>query len=268
MIRTILNRAPWVIAGWSIVAVLFAAQGYVFAAYQGTPQAWWPSLGYALAIFSVWALMTEPLIAAVGRLEGAGLSLTRRLALYALGFPVVSLLHVTLFALVYWPLYNGGGALADRLAMVEAMLIPNAHTNLVFYAGLVAVAALARRRTLAARPAAEAAPADATLRIRAKGRIREIPLSEIDWIGSAGNYAEVHTAAGSFLMDEALTALAGRLPAREFARIHRQAIVRLPQIREVRSRGRGDALVRLASGAELKLSRRYRPQVAAWLDRA
>lgn len=267
MVRTILNRAPWVIAGWSLVALLFAGQGYVFAAYRGTPQPWWPSLGYAFAIFSVWALMTEPLIAAVGRVEGAGLSQPRRLALYAVGFPAVTLLHVTLFALVYWPLYNGGGALADRLAMVEAMLIPNAHTNFVFYAGLVALAALARRRNQADRPAPEAAAAD-TLRIRARGRIREIPLVEIDWIGAAGNYAEVHTAAGSFLMDEALTALAERLPAREFARIHRQAIVRLPQIREVRSRGRGDALVRLASGAELKLSRRYRPQVAAWLERA
>lgn len=46
---------------WAAVAFAFALQGYCIALYKGLPQPWWPSFGYALAIFSVWAVIT-PLI--------------------------------------------------------------------------------------------------------------------------------------------------------------------------------------------------------------
>lgn len=86
--------------------------------------------------------------------------------------------------------------------------------------------------------------------------------AEIDWIGAAGDYAEVHAGERALLTDRSLTALDAELPAREFARIHRGAIVRLDRIDVVTGLGRGDAEVRLRSGAALRLSRRYRDRLA------
>lgn len=224
---------------------------------SGGRQAWWPSVGYSLAIFSVWALLTWPLLEAVRRIEASGLGLPRRVGLYAAGLFLVAALHVGLFVAVYWPIYNDGGRLG-RWAMGERMFVRNLGTNALFYAALVGVGLRLTRR------AAVAAPVEA-LRARSRGAVRIVPLADVDWIGAAGNYAEAHTGQGSVLLDEGLSALASRLPA-QFARIHRGAIVRLDRISEVRSLGRGDAEVALRSGVTLRLSRRYRPALSAWLN--
>lgn len=109
------------------------------------------------------------------------------------------------------------------------------------------------------------APQAPRLVARERGVARVIPLEDIHWIGAAGNYAEVHTAARALLIDESIASLAARLPARDFARIHRAAIVRLDAIAEVRSGSHGDGAVRLASGVELRVSRRHREAVRAYL---
>lgn len=101
---------------------------------------------------------------------------------------------------------------------------------------------------------------------RGGGLARIIPLEDVHWIGAAGNYAEVHTATRSLLIDESIASLAARLPPQHFARIHRAAIVRLDLIAEVRAGSHGDGALRLKSGAELRISRRYREAVRAYLE--
>lgn len=93
---------------------------------------------------------------------------------------------------------------------------------------------------------------------RSRGVMRVIHLEDIDWIGAAGDYAEVHAKARSYLIDESLSALTARLPADQFARIHRAAIVRLDRIVEIRIGAHGDGALRLTCGTELRISRRYR----------
>lgn len=247
-----------VVTAWSAVAVLLSVQGYLTSADGGTPQPWWPSLGYSFAIFSVWAALTWPVLAAVRRIEASGLRLPARLALCAAGLFAVSALHVALFVAVYWPLYNNGGELG-RLAMGERMFVRNLGTNVLFYAALVGLGLRMQRRTVAKVVAPE------VLRARSRGAVRLVLLADVDWIGAAGNYAEAHTAAGAVLLDESLASLSARLPT-SFARIHRGAIVRLDRVAEVRGLGRGDAEVVLRSGAKLRLSRRYRPALSAWLN--
>ena len=61
----------------------------------------------------------------------------------------------------------------------------------------------------------------------------------------------------------ALADLEKRLPAGQFARVHRAAIVRLDLVREVRSRGHGDADLVLRDGDVVRLSRRYRKNLTA-----
>jgi hypothetical protein len=258
MSRANLRLAAAIVLGWSAVALLLSLQGYLTSADGGRPQAWWPSLGYAFAIFSVWAALTWPVLAGVRAVEGSGLRLPLRLALYAAGLFAVAGLHVALFVAVYWPLYNDAGRL-PRLAMAERMFVRNLGTDALFYAALVGLGLRLRRRP------APVVPAPDVLRARSRGAVRIVPLADVDWIGAAGNYAEAHTAAGAVLLDESLGSLAARLPA-GFARIHRGAIVRLDRIAEVRRLGRGDAEVILRSGASLRLSRRYRPALSAWLN--
>lgn len=110
-----------------------------------------------------------------------------------------------------------------------------------------------------------AVPRTPRLVARGRGLARVISLEDIHWIGAAGNYAEVHTAGRAFLIDESIASLAARLPAGDFARIHRAVIVRLAAIAEVRSGSHGDGAVRLTSGVELRISRRHREAVQAYL---
>jgi len=253
-----MRLAAFIVVAWSGVALLLALQGYLTS---GGDQPWWPSLGYSFAIFSVWAVLTAPILAGVRRVEEAGWGLPARAAVYAAGIVAVSALHVALFVLAFWPLYNDGGRIPTRWAMGERMFVRNFGTNVLFYAAVVAAGLLAARR---GRRSATAAPD--VLRVRTRGGVRIVPLDQVEWFGAAGNYAEAHTADDAVLIDESLASLAARLPADRFARIHRRAIVRLDRIVEVRSLGRGDAEVRLGSGQGLRLSRRYRDALSALLN--
>jgi two-component system LytT family response regulator len=107
--------------------------------------------------------------------------------------------------------------------------------------------------------------AQAGLVLRGNGTARLIRLDEIDWIGAAGDYAEVHSRGHAMLLDESLASLEARLPDAEFARIHRSAIVRLDRLAEVRPGTHGDGMVRLTCGAELRFSRRYRKPIGLFL---
>jgi len=250
--------AAVIVLAWSAVALLLATQGHLTS---GRAQPWWPSLGYSFAIFSVWAVLTAPILVAVRRVEGSGWGLPQRLAIYGAGVLVVSALHVGLFVLAYWPIYNDGGRIPTRWAMGERMFVRNLGTNVIFYAGVVGAGLVMARRE---RRSAPAMPD--VLRARSRGAVRIVPLDQVDWIEAAGNYAQAHTASGVVLVDESLASLAARLPGDRYARIHRRAIVRLDRIVEVRSLGRGDADVVLSSGPALRLSRRYRDALSALLN--
>ena len=256
----------WSVLVWFLLALLFAAEGYILSRYRGGAQPWWPSFGYSAAIFSIWAVLTPPLLVAVIGVEEKWQGRKVRFLAYLLGLLAANPLHVALFALVYWPVYNNDGEITSRLAMGERMIMQNLHTNLIFYTAIVALgvllAALARRHGTV-----EAPRGTATLRVKSRGRIRLVPLTEIGWITAAGNYAELHTPPGPILTDESLRELEAMLPEAEFRRIHKSTIVRLDAVREVRSLGRGDALLVLACGAELRLSRRYRDQIAPLVTR-
>jgi two-component system LytT family response regulator len=102
---------------------------------------------------------------------------------------------------------------------------------------------------------------------RTNGTIQLVPLDDIDWIGSAGDYSEVHVGGRGYLVDESLASLAARLPRPEFARIHRSAIVRLSRIEHIRPVSHGDGFVRLVGGDELRFSRRYRKPLEELLAR-
>lgn len=85
-----------------------------------------------------------------------------------------------------------------------------------------------------------------------------VKTEEIDWIGSAGEYANLHARKSAFLVRMAISDLEAKLDSRHFVRIHRSTIVNLDRIREIQPRSHGDYDVLLHDGTVLRLSRTFR----------
>ncbi len=112
----------------------------------------------------------------------------------------------------------------------------------------------------------EPALAPARLVIHRAGRLIVVRLEEVDWIEGAGNYVRVHARGDNLLHRQTLATLAARLDRRQFARIHRSAIVRLDAITQIETRGTGGGEVELRNGSRLAISRRYRRELLQRLE--
>jgi len=97
--------------------------------------------------------------------------------------------------------------------------------------------------------------------VRERGRLRLVSVDDVDWIGAAGNYVELHVGDHTHLVRGTLNELEIRLPGQRFARVHRSTIVNLDRVRELQPWSHGDLLLVLEGGTELRLSRRYRDRI-------
>jgi two-component system LytT family response regulator len=79
--------------------------------------------------------------------------------------------------------------------------------------------------------------------------------AEITRIEAEGDHALIHARGERHRVRQSLAALEARL-SREFARVHRSAIVRLDQVREVRTDRAGETALVLRDGSVLRVSRR------------
>ena len=102
---------------------------------------------------------------------------------------------------------------------------------------------------------------DERLAVKSGGHVVWVKLDEVDWIGSADNYAELHVGARSHLMRETMSALEARLDPKNFVRISRSVIVNAPRIRELKRLFYGGCELILQDGTKLTLSRRYRDKL-------
>jgi two-component system, LytTR family, response regulator len=96
-----------------------------------------------------------------------------------------------------------------------------------------------------------------SIAVKSGGHATWVKLEEIDWIGSADNYAELHVGAKSHLLRETLGALEARLPPREFMRISRSAIVNVSRIKKLDRKFYGGYELTLQDGTTVTMSRRY-----------
>jgi two-component system LytT family response regulator len=97
--------------------------------------------------------------------------------------------------------------------------------------------------------------------VEMKGKIRVVPVDQIDYITSDGPYAELHTGDRTHLIREPMHVLEARLDPRQFIRIHRSAIVRLPLIEALHRGAGGDYEIQLKSGLRLPVSRSRREEL-------
>jgi two-component system LytT family response regulator len=94
--------------------------------------------------------------------------------------------------------------------------------------------------------------------VESKGKVRVVPVDEIDYIVAAGVYAELHVGDRRYIVRESMQALEERLDPKVFMRIHRSAIVRIALV-DVFLRGEGgDYEVQLKNGVRLRVSRARR----------
>jgi two-component system LytT family response regulator len=123
--------------------------------------------------------------------------------------------------------------------------------------------ALSFRRTRDEAPISPAAPQPAVARLPVKTRTGwlMVEMGAVDWIETQGNYLALHVGAQAHLVRETAVRFEARLDPERFVRIHRCAIAAVDRIRELRPLPGGDAIARLDTGAELRVSRSYRERV-------
>jgi two-component system LytT family response regulator len=95
--------------------------------------------------------------------------------------------------------------------------------------------------------------------VRKRDRTLFVPVKDVDWIEAEGKYVRIHVREQSYLVRDAIAAVARRLDEKLFVRIHRCTIVNFRRVAEIRD----DATVVLRDGTELVMSRRFRARVRA-----
>jgi two-component system LytT family response regulator len=123
--------------------------------------------------------------------------------------------------------------------------------------------------TFGARTGAPASAADYVTRLewREGVRVVSVDLDDIDWIGAAGNYVEIHTARRTHLVRHTVKAMQAKLDPCRFVRVRPSAIVNAARVAAVLGRPGGDYVVVLRDGTRIPSSRAFREQVRVRLRR-
>lgn len=106
---------------------------------------------------------------------------------------------------------------------------------------------------------------DNRIRVKDGNRYFFIAVEEIAWVGSAGNYVEIHHGDQVRLMRATMTEVEQLLDGKTFIRIHRRTLVNRHFIREIQGTDHGDYTVTLSDGSDLTLSRRRKEAVCRLL---
>ena len=110
----------------------------------------------------------------------------------------------------------------------------------------------------AAQPARAASPYLERIAVETKGKVRVVPVSQIDYIVASDVYAELYVGDRRFLVRESLSSLEQKLDPQVFMRIHRSVIVRLELVDLFLKGEGGDYEVQLKNGTRLRVSRSRR----------
>ncbi len=96
-------------------------------------------------------------------------------------------------------------------------------------------------------------------------RVVLLPLNQVERLEATRNDVTVYADGGRHKLRATLDRLEERLDPRAFVRVHRSTIVRVDRVTELRPWSHGDYVVVLRSGAQVRLSRRYRDRLERFL---
>ena len=98
--------------------------------------------------------------------------------------------------------------------------------------------------------------------IRPEKRTLAHPFGEIDYLTSAANYVHVFTAGEVFRTRSTIKAIEQQFDPQKFGRVHRCTIVNFDRVKEFCALPRGEHILTLNDGTQLKMSRRHREQLS------
>jgi two-component system LytT family response regulator len=104
--------------------------------------------------------------------------------------------------------------------------------------------------------------------IKSGGRVAILAVRDIDWIEAEGDYVKIHAGRAWHLLRETMKRLEVQFDPARFVRIHRSTIVNVERIKELQPYFRGEHVVILHDGTNLKLSRGYKEHLEAALGRS
>jgi len=97
--------------------------------------------------------------------------------------------------------------------------------------------------------------------VDSRGKVKFIPVGDIDYIAASGPYAELVVGPKRYLIRESMQSLEERLDPARFMRIHRSSIVPFDRIDTLLRAEGGDYEVLLKNGARLRVSRAKREEL-------
>jgi two-component system, LytTR family, response regulator len=91
--------------------------------------------------------------------------------------------------------------------------------------------------------------------VKDNGKIKIIPLAQVQYVEAADDYVKIHTADGNFLKKKTMQYFEDSLPQQEFIRIHRSYIVNAQLITRITPYEKDGHLALLTTGAQLPVSK-------------
>jgi len=97
--------------------------------------------------------------------------------------------------------------------------------------------------------------------VESRGKVRFIPVADIDYILASGPYAELVVGERKHLIREAMQNLENQLDPARFFRVHRSAIVQLDRVDALLKSPGGYCDVQLRNGVKIKIARSRREEL-------
>jgi len=97
--------------------------------------------------------------------------------------------------------------------------------------------------------------------VESRGKVRFIPVADIDYILASGPYAELVVGERKHLIRQAMQNLENQLDPSRFFRVHRSAIVQLDRVDALLKSSGGDCDVQLKNGVKIKIARSRREEL-------
>jgi two-component system LytT family response regulator len=97
--------------------------------------------------------------------------------------------------------------------------------------------------------------------VESRGKVRFIPVSDIDYILASGPYAELVVGDRKHLIREAMQNLEDQLDPARFFRVHRSAIVQLDRVDALLKSPGGDCDAQLRNGVKIRIARSRREEL-------
>ena len=91
--------------------------------------------------------------------------------------------------------------------------------------------------------------------MRSTNKTTFLDVEDVDWIGAAENYVELHVGRAIHLLHVTMNTLEKSLDPEAFLRIHRSIIVNADRIKDVQSSAHGEYVITLRDGERLQSGR-------------